>query len=80
MAIPIPYSAAAEAPAAASPPPKPRQRLPHRWSHGRGYGVIVLLAPLVLGSFLLVHLHAVFQRWLQMASFTFQASFEETHD
>ncbi|MBD2111857.1 MULTISPECIES: hypothetical protein [Cyanophyceae] len=36
--------------------PKP---LKSRWSHGRGYVVIALIAPLLLGSLLLVYLHNV---------------------
>ncbi|MBD2234734.1 hypothetical protein [Phormidium tenue] len=31
--------------------------LRNRWSHGRGYVVIALVAPLLLGSLLLVYLH-----------------------
>jgi hypothetical protein len=31
--------------------------LRNRWSYGRGYIVISLLAPVVLGSLLLVYLH-----------------------
>ncbi|HEY9761477.1 MAG TPA: hypothetical protein V6D07_03070 [Trichocoleus sp.] len=46
-------------------PATPRRRLPHRWSHGRGYIVIALLAPVVLTSVLLIHLHANSQRWLR---------------
>ncbi len=35
-----------------------------RWSYGRGYIVIALLAPLVLGGLLLVHLHSAVKLWL----------------
>jgi len=31
--------------------------MPNRWSHGRGYAVIALLAPVVLASLALVYLH-----------------------
>ncbi|MBD1874392.1 hypothetical protein H6F75_12940 [Nodosilinea sp. FACHB-131] len=34
--------------------PKP---LKNRWSRGRGYFIIALIAPLLLGSLLLVYLH-----------------------
>lgn len=40
----------------ARPLPRP---LPNRWSYGRGYAVIALLAPVVLASLLLVYLHNV---------------------
>lgn len=33
--------------------------LRNRWSHGRGYAVIALIAPLLLGSLLLVYLQNV---------------------
>ena len=58
LPIPYPSSAAVEA---LEPTPAPRQRLPHRWSYGRGYAVIALLAPLVLGSLALLYLHTVLQ-------------------
>jgi hypothetical protein len=39
-------------------PPCPLTRpLRNRWSYGRGYTVIALLAPIVLVSLLLVYLH-----------------------
>lgn len=34
-----------------------RRPLRNRWIYGRGYAVIALLAPVVLGSLLLVYLH-----------------------
>ena len=49
-------SPAAAGPAAQRLPQSPR-RLPRRWSYGRGYAVIAVLAPIVLGSLLLVFLH-----------------------
>lgn len=33
--------------------------LRNRWSHGRGYAVIALIAPLLLGSLLLVYLQTM---------------------
>ena len=44
-------------PASPSPSPVLTHPLRNRWSHGRGYTVIALLAPVVLGSLLLVYLH-----------------------
>ena len=44
-------------PASPSPSPVLNRPLRNRWSHGRGYTVIALLAPVVLGSLLLVYLH-----------------------
>ena len=51
---------------AATQPPYPACSLPsyslpkllkNRWSHGRGYLVIALIAPLLLSSLLLIYLH-----------------------
>ncbi|MBD1915728.1 MULTISPECIES: hypothetical protein [Cyanophyceae] len=51
---------------AATQPPYPACSLPsypllkplkNRWSHGRGYFVIALIAPLLLSSLLLIYLH-----------------------
>jgi hypothetical protein len=39
-------------------PARPLSRpLRNRWSHGRGYAVIALLAPVVLASLALVYVH-----------------------
>ncbi|HEY9877096.1 MAG TPA: hypothetical protein V6D29_01510 [Leptolyngbyaceae cyanobacterium] len=51
-----------------------RERLPHRWSHGRAYVVIALLTPLVLSSVLLLHLHAISHQWLQTILLTLQGT------
>lgn len=66
--------------AAPTASPLPRQRLLHRWSYGRGYVVIVLLAPLLVGSLLLMLLHDAYQRGLQAVLLTFQGLIKEIHD
>ncbi|MBD0336207.1 MAG: hypothetical protein ICV62_12015 [Cyanobacteria bacterium Co-bin13] len=62
----IPYSASAPTASAAAPPPTPSRKLPHHWGYGRGYAVIALLAPLVLGSLVLLHLQTAGQKWLRI--------------
>lgn len=42
-----------------SPIPARARSLKNRWRHGRGYTIIALLAPVLLGSLLLVYLHNV---------------------
>jgi hypothetical protein len=73
----IPYAPSTAADAVELAPP-PRQRLPHRWSHGRAYVVIALLAPLVLGSLALLSLHTVLQSGLQQARVSLRKAIQAT--
>ncbi|MBD1909880.1 MULTISPECIES: hypothetical protein [unclassified Leptolyngbya] len=42
---------------------KTRRPLKTRWHYGRGYVVIAAIAPFVLISLLMVHLHSLGQQW-----------------
>ena len=50
-------------PASPSSLPVLNRPLRNGWSHGRSYTVIALLAPVILGSLLLVYLHTAKTRF-----------------
>lgn len=66
----ISFSATSSEAALARPstplPRSPFVRPPNRWSYGRSYAVIALLAPVLLASLLILHLHNAAKAWLSL--------------